>query len=121
MKARKSLLIWVIVILVLAVVADGVLARHQEQEARERLGVPNLMAGYASRVQVGMPRSTVEAVLRGYKTRSIFEAGGESTTTYRYYFGFIPPLPWLRYKSVGIVVVTYDSTGNVKQKSNWSG
>ena len=121
MKLKSSVVIWVVGLLVATVLADAGLARRQEEADRKRLGTPNVVAGHAGNVKVGMPRATVEAVIAGYRQHSIFQAGGETTHTYRYWYGFIPPIPFVRYKSVSIVVVTYTENGHVKQSSYWSG
>ena len=119
MKVKRGWWLFVAVTVVLIVLGDVGLARHQEEALREEFRGGNVIGSFADRVKPGMARPLVEALIKGYRQYSIFDSGDEITCTYRYWFGFIPPVRGLRYKTVGSLRVTYGRDGTVISSSYW--
>ncbi len=119
-KMKKSG--WVLVgIVVIGLIGYGdfEISRNQENEIRNQVNGHDIIGAYASRLQTGITQENAESAIAGYRQISIYEAGGETTVTYRFWYGFIPPLPVLRYKISGKISVTYSSEGKVSKVSHW--
>ena len=92
---------------------DFNITKDQEYNVREEVSGHDIIGAFADRLQTGMTREMAEEMIAGFKQTSIFEAGGETTVTYRFWYGFIPPLPVLRYKISGKISVTYSAENQV--------
>jgi len=113
---------WILIlvaVILLVMYGDFSISRDQENEIREQVNGHDIVGAFAARLQPGMTQAGAESLISGFKQTSIFEAGGETTITYRYWYGFIPPLPVLRYKIVGKISVTYSAEHQITKVAHW--
>lgn len=68
----------------------------------------------------GMGRAEVERRLEGYRESRIYPSDGDGhSVSYRYWFGFIPPLGTPEVKLIGAIEVEYSSDWRVKESHYW--
>ena len=119
-KVKKSGWILILIAVILLVMyGDFSFSKAEENEIRNQVNGHDIVGAFASRLRPGMTRAGAESLIAGYKKTSIFEAGGETTVTYRFWYGFIPPLPVLRYKISGKISVTYSAEHHVTKVTHW--
>ena len=110
----------VIGFLLLCLYGDFEHTKRIEGDLRRQLATHDIIGGLADNVQVGMDRAMVESLIAGWRSTSLFEAEGRVTRTYRYWYGVLPPLPLIRYKTTGKISVTYDGDDKVAEVRHWT-
>ena len=119
-KVKKSGWVFVFIAVIgLIFYGDFSISKDQENHARVRVNGHDIIGAYAARLQPGMTQDRAESAISGYRQISIYEAAGETTVTYRFWYGFIPPLPVLRYKISGKISVTYSAEYKVTKVAHW--